>query len=87
MHIEQDSTQAGDFSFQDSIDLGYVREVLRQKKSVLTSLEKAHALAIVANAICGGLGVDTKAAVKECRKANMFLDEFSCCEDTCGDVC
>jgi len=43
--------------------------------------------AIVANAICGGLGVDTKAAVKECRKANMFLDEFSCCEDTCGDVC
>eukprot|EP00535_Pseudo-nitzschia_heimii_P004427 CAMPEP_0197188864 /NCGR_PEP_ID=MMETSP1423-20130617/18647_1 /TAXON_ID=476441 /ORGANISM="Pseudo-nitzschia heimii, Strain UNC1101" /LENGTH=633 /DNA_ID=CAMNT_0042640829 /DNA_START=18 /DNA_END=1919 /DNA_ORIENTATION=+ len=43
--------------------------------------------AIVANAICEGLGRDTKLAVKECRKANMFLDDLSCCEDTCGDVC
>ena len=43
--------------------------------------------AIVANAICEGLGMDTKMAVAECRKANMFLDDLSCCEDTCGDVC
>ena len=42
---------------------------------------------IVANAICEGLGVDTRMAVAECRKANMFLDDLSCCEDTCGDVC
>lgn len=43
--------------------------------------------AVVANAICEGLGVDTKAAVIECRKNNMYLDDFSCCADTCGDTC
>ncbi len=43
--------------------------------------------AVVANAICKGLGMDTRAAVKECRQSNMFLDDFSCCGDTCGDVC
>lgn len=43
--------------------------------------------AIVANAICDGLGVDTKMAVAECRKDNMYLDDLACCEDTCGDVC
>jgi putative flavoprotein involved in K+ transport len=42
---------------------------------------------VVANSICGGLGIDTRAVVAECRKANMYLDEFSCCSDTCGDVC
>eukprot|EP00535_Pseudo-nitzschia_heimii_P008598 CAMPEP_0197176748 /NCGR_PEP_ID=MMETSP1423-20130617/2562_1 /TAXON_ID=476441 /ORGANISM="Pseudo-nitzschia heimii, Strain UNC1101" /LENGTH=575 /DNA_ID=CAMNT_0042626159 /DNA_START=255 /DNA_END=1982 /DNA_ORIENTATION=+ len=42
---------------------------------------------IVANAICDGLGIDTRAAVEECRKANMYLDNFSCCGDSCGDVC
>lgn len=43
--------------------------------------------AIVANAICQGLGRDTRAAVNECRDANMYLDDLGCCEDTCGDVC
>lgn len=43
--------------------------------------------AVVAKAICEGLGIDTRAAVNECRKMNMFLDDFSCCGDTCGDVC
>ena len=43
--------------------------------------------AVVADAICKGLGRDTKAAVEECRKMNMFLDDFSCCEATCGEAC
>ncbi len=43
--------------------------------------------AVVANAICGGLGIDTKAAVAQCRKDNMYLDDLSCCGDSCGDVC
>ena len=43
--------------------------------------------AVVANAICEGIGKDTRMAVAECRKANMYLDDLSCCEDTCGDVC
>lgn len=43
--------------------------------------------AVVSKAICEGLGVDTRAAVNECRTANMFLDDLSCCGDTCGDVC
>jgi len=42
---------------------------------------------IVANAICEGLGIDTRAAVDECRKANMYLEDFGCCGDSCGDVC
>jgi len=40
---------------------------------------------IVANAICRGLGRDTTAAVALSRKHDMYLDDFSCCEDTCGD--
>ena len=43
--------------------------------------------AVVANAICEGLGMDTDAAVNECRKTNMYLDNFLTCEDTCGDAC
>jgi len=43
--------------------------------------------AVVANAICQGLGIDTKTAVAECRSNNMYLDDFQTCEDTCGDVC
>jgi cation diffusion facilitator CzcD-associated flavoprotein CzcO len=43
--------------------------------------------AVVANSICGGLGIDTRAAVADCRKANMYLDDFSCCSGTCSDVC
>ena len=42
---------------------------------------------IVANAICRGLGRDTTAAVEECRKSNMYMDDFKCCEGTCGEVC
>ena len=40
---------------------------------------------IVANAICRGLGLDTKGAVEKCRKHDMYLDDFNCCEDACGD--
>ena len=43
--------------------------------------------AIVANAICRGLGKDTKEAVEECRKQNMYLDDFKCCKATCGEAC
>lgn len=43
--------------------------------------------AVVANAICQGLGLDTRAAVEECRKTRMYLDDLSCCENSCGDVC
>ena len=40
---------------------------------------------IVANAICRGLGRDTRAAVAECRKDNMYLDDFKCCEGACNN--
>jgi len=43
--------------------------------------------AVVANAICRGLGIDTKGAVADCRQTNMYLDNFETCQDTCGDVC
>mmetsp|Transcript_17266 Transcript_17266/g.43073 ORF Transcript_17266/g.43073 Transcript_17266/m.43073 type:complete len:563 (+) Transcript_17266:115-1803(+) len=43
--------------------------------------------AVVANAICEGLGMDTATAVAECRRTNMYLDNFLTCEDTCGDSC
>ncbi len=43
--------------------------------------------AVVADAICQGLGMDTQAAVAECRQTNMYLDNFATCEDACGDVC
>lgn len=42
---------------------------------------------IVANAICTGLGRDTTQAVEACRKMNMYLDDFSCCESACGEAC
>lgn len=42
---------------------------------------------VVANAICQGLGRDTREAVAQCRKDDMYMDDFSCCGDTCGDVC
>merc|ERR1712187_486119 len=35
---------------------------------------------IVSNAICRGLGKDTTAAVAECRRTNMYLDDLTCCE-------
>lgn len=43
--------------------------------------------AVVANAICQGLGMDTEEAVAQCRRTNMYLDDFAVCEDTCGDDC
>ena len=42
---------------------------------------------IVANAICRGLGRDTTSAIEECRKMNMYLDDFKCCESHCGEAC
>mmetsp|Transcript_16992 Transcript_16992/g.49272 ORF Transcript_16992/g.49272 Transcript_16992/m.49272 type:complete len:584 (-) Transcript_16992:86-1837(-) len=39
---------------------------------------------IVADKICRGLGRDTAAAVAECRKTNMYLDDLSCCVGSCG---
>ena len=42
---------------------------------------------IVANKIAQDLGKDTKAAVEECRRTNMYLDDFTCCEDACGNSC
>eukprot|EP00554_Chaetoceros_debilis_P000940 CAMPEP_0194080948 /NCGR_PEP_ID=MMETSP0149-20130528/6857_1 /TAXON_ID=122233 /ORGANISM="Chaetoceros debilis, Strain MM31A-1" /LENGTH=565 /DNA_ID=CAMNT_0038762777 /DNA_START=387 /DNA_END=2084 /DNA_ORIENTATION=- len=43
--------------------------------------------AVVANAICEGMGMDTREAVAQCRQVNMYLDNFATCEDTCGDTC
>uniref|UniRef100_A0A7S1FV04 FAD/NAD(P)-binding domain-containing protein n=1 Tax=Corethron hystrix TaxID=216773 RepID=A0A7S1FV04_9STRA len=43
--------------------------------------------AVVADAICQGLGMDTRAAVEECRRQDMYLDNFATCEDGCGDMC
>ena len=43
---------------------------------------------VVANAIATTLGYDTTVAVKDCRDMNMFMDNFSCCEDlACGESC
>ena len=42
---------------------------------------------VVANAICSGLGRDASSAVEECRKMNMYLDDFKCCESKCGEAC
>merc|ERR1719491_890753 len=41
--------------------------------------------AVVANAICNGLGVDTEEAVARCRKTDMYMDDFTECE--CDDSC
>jgi len=38
---------------------------------------------VVANAICEGLGMDTKQSVFECRQTNMYLDNFAVCEGLC----
>ena len=43
--------------------------------------------AIVANAICTGLGHDTKRAVAACREMNMYLDDLTCCKSACGEAC
>jgi len=43
--------------------------------------------AVVADAICRGLEMDTKAAVEEYKAVNMYLKQYDCCTDTCGDVC
>lgn len=42
---------------------------------------------VVADAICRGLGRDTKAAVEICRLQNMYLDDFKCCKTECGETC
>ena len=42
---------------------------------------------IVANAICRGLGRDTRSAVQSLRVTDMYMDDLSCCESTCGEVC
>merc|ERR1719291_219379 len=42
---------------------------------------------VVANAICRGLGLTTRTAVDECRKMNMYLDDFTCCVGACGETC
>ena len=42
---------------------------------------------VVADAIARGLGHDTEEAVEDCRKQNMFLDDFSCCQAACGESC
>ena len=39
---------------------------------------------VVANAICRRLGHDTTAAVEECKKIDMYLDDFGSCEGSCG---
>lgn len=43
--------------------------------------------AVVANAICTGLGMDTTRAVAECRGADMYLDDFATCEGQCSELC
>lgn len=43
--------------------------------------------AVVANAICYSLGMETSRAVAYCRKHNMYLHSLKCCDDTCGEVC
>ena len=42
---------------------------------------------VVADAIARGLGYDTTKAVENCRKMNMFLDDFECCQAACGEAC
>ena len=42
---------------------------------------------IVADAIARGLGKDTTDAVAQCRKTNMFLDDFECCQGSCQEGC
>ena len=42
---------------------------------------------IVADAICRGLGRDTRSAVQSLRVTDMYMDDLSCCESTCGEVC
>ena len=42
---------------------------------------------VVANAIAKGLGFETEAAIENCKKMNMYLDDFSCCKNQCGEAC
>ena len=49
-----------------------------------TCLRFRQRFGIVADKICRGLGRDTAAAVAECRKTNMYLDDLSCCVGSCG---
>ena len=42
---------------------------------------------VVADAMARGLGLDTAEAVERCREMNMFLDDFECCADGCGESC
>ena len=42
---------------------------------------------IVADAISRGLGRDTRESVQGLRQANMYMNDLSCCENTCGEVC
>ena len=47
----------------------------------------ATVLRVVADAICRGLGRDTRESVQGLRQANMYMNDLSCCENTCGEVC
>ncbi len=42
---------------------------------------------IVADTIARGLGRDTRDAVAECRKIDMYLDDFESCKGACGESC
>ena len=42
---------------------------------------------IVADAICRRLGRDTRSAVQSLKVTDMYMDDLSCCESTCGEVC
>ena len=42
---------------------------------------------IFSRQIAKQLGYNTFDAVYACRDADMFLDDFACCEDTCGAGC
>ena len=41
----------------------------------------------VADAICRRLGRDTRSAVQSLKVTDMYMDDLSCCESTCGEVC
>eukprot|EP00931_Biecheleriopsis_adriatica_P009939 TRINITY_DN111030_c0_g1_i1.p1 TRINITY_DN111030_c0_g1~~TRINITY_DN111030_c0_g1_i1.p1 ORF type:complete len:234 (+),score=39.56 TRINITY_DN111030_c0_g1_i1:60-761(+) len=43
--------------------------------------------AIVAEVIARGLGLNTEEAVEQCRKTNMYMDDFESCQAACGEVC
>lgn len=43
--------------------------------------------AIIADVIARGLCLSTEEAVEQCRKMNMYMDDFECCEAACGEAC